>query len=326
MSVYIAYRDLAKYNFQMTLCGGPPVNPDFRFVSVKKDIYLLIFDRENYAVTKERAEQFIDEVLSKTTGSHDGLFPRDDEHNGKKTAAVIEINEDNKTTWYDFDDELMLKMLTELKDELGEPLDQRGLTNHCCPNPALPEDFELQKIYHQIYCGPDNTSPAVIRIKFPDTVTSRFWTFGNDHYVVIREGNDENKYRVPDSLIPDIKERVKELCKDPAEAYVEPGKWESYVEFGETKERICTDPDKTLELLNYIASKSEFISTSQIDTNKYYPFDSPPGNIFGMMGGMNNAMFQQPAEEKHESWPCPVCGAVNTGKFCKDCGSPGPDC
>ncbi len=157
-------------------------------------------------------------------------------------------------------------------------------------------------------------------------MTSRFWTFGNDYYVVIREGNNENKYRVPDSLIPDIKEKVKELCKDPAEAYVEPGKWESYIEFGETKERICTDPDKTLELLNYIASKSEFISTSQIDTNKYYPFDSPPANIFGMMGGMNNAMFQQPAEEKHESWPCPVCGAVNTGKFCKDCGSPGPDC
>lgn len=27
MSVYIAYRDLAKYQFQMSLCGGTPVNP-----------------------------------------------------------------------------------------------------------------------------------------------------------------------------------------------------------------------------------------------------------------------------------------------------------
>ena len=163
MSVYIAYRDLVKYRFQMTLCGGPPTNPDFRLATVKSGVYLLTCGNQDYAVTKERAEQFKDEVLSKTTGSHNGHFPMDAEHNGKTTAAVIEIYEDNKTTWYDFDDELILKMLTELKDELGEPLDRRGLINHCYPNPALPEDFELQTIYHQIYCGPDNTPPSVIR-------------------------------------------------------------------------------------------------------------------------------------------------------------------
>ena len=338
MSVYIAYRDLVKYRFQMTLCGGPPINPDFRLATVRNDIYLLTCGRDDYAVTKERGEQFKTEVLSKTTGSHDGLFPMDAEHNGKKTAAVIEINEDGRTTWYDFDDELMLKMLTELKEELGEPLDRRGLINHCYPNPALPEDFELKTIYHQIYCGPDNTPQAAIRIMFPDTVTSRLWTFGDEHFVVIREGNNENKYKVPDTLIPDIKEKVRELCREPAEAYVEPGKWESYIQFGETKEQIFTDPDKTLELLNYIASGSEFISTSQIDTNKYYPFNSPPANAFGMMGMMNMSMAQQQAANtnagqaaenqtsvKPDGWKCPMCGAFNTGKFCMECGSVGPD-
>ena len=360
MSVYIAYRDLEVYRFQMNLCGGPPINPDFRLATVRNDIYLLTCGGKDYAITRERAEQFKDEVLSKTTGSHDGSFPKNNEHNGKKTAAVIEINEDFKTTWYEFDDELMLKMLTELKDELGEPLDKRGLTNHCNPNPALPDVFELKTIYHQIYCGPDNTSPVVVRLMFPDTETSRLWTFGSEYFVVIREGLSQNKYRVPGSLIPEIKEKVRELCKDPAEAYVEPGKWESHIEFDETKETIFTDPDKTLELLNYIASKSEFDSTSQIDTNKYYPFNSPPDNVFGMIGGMNNSMFRQQAANANngqaasstpctwnckacgkkgntakfcpecgakypDEWTCPKCGAINTGKFCMDCGAPGPD-
>lgn len=339
MSVYIAYRDLAKYQFQMSLCGGTPVNPDFRLNSVGDGIYLLICDNSNYAVTKERAEQFKNEVLSKTTGSHNGLFPMVPELNGKKTAAVIQINEAGQTMWYDFDDELMLKMLTDLKDELGEPLDRRGLINHCYPNPVLPEDFELKTIYHQIYCGPDNTPQAVIRTMFPDTETSRLWSFGDEYFVVIREGLNENKYCVPDSLIPDIKDKVRELCKDPAEAYVEPGKWESYIQFGKTKERIFTEPDKTLELLNYIASKSEFDSTSQIDSKKYYPYNAQPANAFGMMGIMNMSMAQQQAAnananadqaaektaEKNNGWKCPMCGAFNTGKFCSECGSVGPD-
>ena len=41
MSVYIAYRDLVKYRFQMTLCGGPPLNPDFRLATVQNGVYLL---------------------------------------------------------------------------------------------------------------------------------------------------------------------------------------------------------------------------------------------------------------------------------------------
>lgn len=343
MSVYIAYRDLVNYNFQMTLCGGPPTNPDFRLATVQSGVYLLTCGGKDYAVTKERGEQFKNEVLSKTTGSHAGHFPMMvPEHNGKTTAAVIEITEDSNTTWYDLDDELMLKMLTDLKDELGEPLDRRGLINHCYPNPELPEDFELQTIYHQIYCAPEYTPQAVVRTMFPDTETSRLWTFGDEYFVVIREGLNENKYKVPDSLIPDIKDRVRELCKDPAEAYVEPGKWESYIQFGKTKERIFTDPGKTLELINYIASNSEFISTSQIDTSKYYPYNSPPANAFGMMGIMNNMMAQQQAAanayanaaaaqatekpaEKTDGWKCPMCGATNTGKFCTECGSVGPD-
>ena len=57
MSVYIAYRDLVKYRFQMTLCGGPPTNPDFRLATVKSGVYLLTCGNQDYAVTKERAEQ-----------------------------------------------------------------------------------------------------------------------------------------------------------------------------------------------------------------------------------------------------------------------------
>jgi len=129
-------------------------------------------------------------------------------------------------------------------------------------------------------------------------------------------------------------------CLRPAETYVEPGKWESYIQFGKTKERIFTDPGKTLELLNYIASGSEYDSTSQIDTNKYYPYNSQPLNTFGMMGMINNGMAQQQSADanaqsanantvqpaaKTDTWKCLMCGDVNTGKFCMNCGSPGPD-
>ena len=104
MSVYIAYRDLVNYQFQTNLCGGPPLNPDFRLATVQNGVYLLTCGNKDYAVTKERGEQFKEDVLSKATGSHDGYFPRETEHNCKTTAAVIEIYEDNKNTWYDFDD------------------------------------------------------------------------------------------------------------------------------------------------------------------------------------------------------------------------------
>ena len=88
MSVYIAYRDLVNYQFQTNLCGGPPLNPDFRLATVQNGVYLLTCGNKDYAVTKERGEQFKNEVLSKTTGSHAGHFPMIPELNGKTTAAV----------------------------------------------------------------------------------------------------------------------------------------------------------------------------------------------------------------------------------------------
>lgn len=362
MDIYIGYRDLAYYNSRMNVCGGTPENPDHRLYTVKDDIYLLIFCGQNYAVTKERAERFAEEVMSKSTGSHPGHFPlMITEVNGKNTAAVIEIKDDKGTICYDFDDELLLKMLTELKDECGNPLDKRGLINYCYPNPALPDDFELKTICHQIYCAPDNTPASVVRTYFPDTETSHFWILNDKAHVIIREGTNENEYSVPDDLIPEIKEKVKELCREPAEAYVDPGNWEGYIQFGKTKERIFTDPDKTLELLKYIASGSVFESTKEIDTKKFYPYHAGPGFGLGMMGFMNamplnqapNTNANPPAQqtsgpsvpgswdcaacgkkgnlakfcpecgsEKPEGWKCPSCGAVNSGRFCSDCGSP----
>ena len=66
MSVYIAYRDLVNYNFQMTLCGGPPTNPDFRLATVQSGVYLLTCGGKDYAVTKERGEQFSEESIDLT--------------------------------------------------------------------------------------------------------------------------------------------------------------------------------------------------------------------------------------------------------------------
>ena len=340
MNIYIGYRDLAYYTARMIVCGGTPENPDQRLYNFKDDIYLLTFCGQDYAVSKERVERFKDEVLSKSTGSHPGHFPMMiTEHNGKNTAAVIEIDDGQGTRYYDFDDELMLRMLTELKDECGNPLDKRGLINYCYPNPALPDDFELKTIYHQIYCGPDNTPTSVIRTYFPDTETSHFWILNDKAHVVIREGINENEYNVPDNLIPDIKEKVKELCKNPAEAYVDPGKWEAYIQFGKMKERIFTDPDKTLELLKYIASKSVFESIKEIDTKKYYPYHTNPGNAFGMMGFMNAMPLNQTpvtnvnspvqkntAPSDPDSWDCAVCGKKgNRDKFCPECGVQRPE-
>lgn len=63
-------------------------------------------------------------------------------------------------------------------------------------------------------------------------------------------------YNVSDELIQGIKEKVRQLCADPKEAYAENGAPEGFIRFGREKERIFTDPDKTLELLGWIASKS----------------------------------------------------------------------
>ena len=57
MSVYIAYRDLVTYQFQMSLCGGTPTNPDFRLATVQSGVYLLTCGGKDYAVSQERGEQ-----------------------------------------------------------------------------------------------------------------------------------------------------------------------------------------------------------------------------------------------------------------------------
>jgi len=55
-------------------------------------------------------------------------------------------------------------------------------------------------------------------------------------------------------------------------------------------------------------------------------------NAAGAAGGVNaNALYQQAAASQAaqpapaESWTCPKCGAVNTGKFCSSCGTPKPE-
>ena len=96
------YRDLEKYYFESTLCGGPPLNPDYRLASVKENIYVLTWNNKNYAVPKERAERFAEKVISGSTGKHRGFFPLVRELNGKKTAAVVEINSGTGQVYYDF--------------------------------------------------------------------------------------------------------------------------------------------------------------------------------------------------------------------------------
>ena len=90
---------------------------------------------------------------------------------------------------------------------------------------------------------------------------------------------------MPAGLISEIRSEVRELCKEPAEAYVENGSWEAFVNFGGKGDRIFTDPDKTLALLKSIASK-------------------------GVL------------KEKAPLLKCPVCGAARIeSRFCQECGA-----
>ena len=103
MSVYIGLRDLASFYASLNMCGGTFENLDTRLTTVKDDIYLLTFAGQDYAVSKERAEQFIAEVISKSTGSHPGSFPMKPALSGSGTVAVVEIPDGDEKKHYDFD-------------------------------------------------------------------------------------------------------------------------------------------------------------------------------------------------------------------------------
>jgi len=354
MYVYIGYRNLPEYLSQQNQCGGTSGNTDHRLTTAKSGVYILTFGGQNYAVSTERAEKFTEEVLSKCTDKHRGFFPLEPSYNGKKYAAVIEIHKDRDIAYYDMDEEVLLQMLTALKDESGDPLDQRGLINYCYKSPVLPEgDFELKSIFHQIYVRPDNTPVSVMQTVKPDKRTSSFWIYKDEAHVEIREENNiKNVYDVPAELIPEIMEKVRELCKDPAEAYVEDGEWESYVRFGEDgEERIFTSPDNTLALLKDIASKSVFKESEEVKGLSYYG-GAASRNAFnnfmfaglnGVQGGIQAAPVQQPAPAQQQApipQPAPApqtiqpappsenngekclyCGAPRNGnKFCTECG------
>ena len=345
MHLYIAHRNLKEHFEQNNGFGGVPYNNDYRFTSIKDGIYYLLTQNGvNWAVSKEDGEKFIEDVLSKCTGEHRGIFPFVPSLNGKETAAVIEISREvdngrRKMTEYlyhDMDDEVLFQMLEELKAKCGEPLDKAALMNYCYPNPQLPEgDFDLVTIYHGIYCKPDNRPNSVIQTIFPDKMISHFWMNKNGAFIQMRVDDNEVTSKVPSELIPEIKEKVRQLCKNPKDAYVEHGDWEGYIRFGEEEERIFTDPDKTLELLKEIASKSEFDSSEAVDTRKYYKVNKLPDGIgmsgFMAMAGLSGALPAVPAEAPSassaaqsipsNSKKCVYCGADVTGKkFCTECG------
>ena len=337
MHVYIAYRNLGFHFAQNAACGGVPTNNDYRFTPVEGGTcYLLTWENNNYAVSKEDGKKFIEEVLSKCTGEHPGFFPLVPSMDGTDEAAVVEISrnvEKNGFTreqifYCDMDAAVLLEMLEGLRAKLGAPMDERALINYLYPNAVLPDgDFDLTYIYHAIYCKEEPRAAATIQTFFPDKRASHLWTTKDGMSVEIREDDLKKTYKIPTELIPEIKEKVRELCKDPAEAFVEHGNWEGYVRFGRDKKRIFTDPDKTLALLKEIASKSEFKSAQEVDKKKYYPvggFAPKTGFMgLGMMGlGMNPAAPAAPAPAPSDGPKCKFCGAnVNGMKFCCECGS-----
>lgn len=328
MYLYIAYRNLKAHYAQNNACGGPSYNNDYRFTAICDGVYyLLTKDNMNYAVSKETGDKFIEDVKSKCIGEHPGFFPSVSSLNGNETAAVVEMSQDRNQFYYDMDDELLLQMLDDLKAKSGEPLNERELMNYCYPNPALPEgDFELCEIYHGIYFKPDNTPASVIGSFDPDKKISCLKINRNGSSIQIREGDKNVISKVPEDLIPWIKVKVRELCSEPAEAYVENGGREGYIRFGKKKDRIFTNPDKTIALLNEIASKSEYEKTEEAVNNvqvaNTFPMGAFPG--INLMGGMcvNPSVTPgQTAEPVSGGAKCSYCGADVTGKkFCTECG------
>ena len=294
MNIYIAYRDLSLHLSENTQMGRSPVNHDYRLVNVKDDIYLLIFGNEDYAVSKERAEQFIREVLSKCTGKHPGYFPLIPQLNGKRTAAVIELNNE----YYDMDDDVLLEMLDDLRMGSGEPMDERSLINYCHPSAVLPDgDYDLISIDHRIYYRPVNYSPSAIQLFVPDKQASSFWIYEGNAFVQLYMDGVTTKFNVPSDMVSRIKAQVRELCKEPAEAYTENGDWEAYMTFGKARDKIFLDPGKTIDLLKEIASES-IPSVSENKTPK--------------AAAMSNAS---------KELVCNICGTPHNGnKFCTNCG------
>lgn len=322
MNIYIAYRDLEQNFMENSMMGRQPMNLDFRFTNVKDGIYLITSGNQNYAVTRERGEQFTNDVLAKCTGKHQGLFPLMRELNGKKTAAVVEIHKEREYAYYDMDDEVLLNMLNALKEESGEPLTERELINHCYPNPPLPEgDFELDSIYHQLYFKPVYPATTAMMPPGPDKRSSFLWINQESIRVEVIENDIKSKFEVPAGLIPEIKEKARELCKEPAEAYVEDGNWESFVKFGKPGERIFTDPDKTFSLLKEIASKSTLIEQNNCPSQNMAPSPFAAQGFFQL--GMINQVPPAPAPAKPAGEDvCPVCGEHhNGGKYCCNCGT-----
>ena len=133
---------------------------------------------------------------------------------------------------------------------------------------------------------------------------------------------------MPSELIPEIKAKVRQLCEDPAEAYVEDGAFEAFVKFGEDGEKkIFTKPDETLALLKEIASKSVFKESEEVKGLSSY---GGPSLMFGFQNlGMNMMQAQQaqnpvpaPAPVPDDIERCVYCGAPRNGKkFCTECGS-----
>ena len=140
-------------------------------------------------------------------------------------------------------------------------------------------------------------------------------------------------YDVPAELIPEIKAKVRALCEDPAEAYVEDGAFEAFVKFGEDGEKkIFTKPDETLALLKEIASKSVFKESEEVKDRTFYGGASSMFAFQNLgMSGLNMMQAQQAAQEQNPMpAPAPVpddiercvyCGAPRNGhKFCTECG------
>ena len=337
MSVYIAYRDLPRYFNDQNQMGGTPFNSDIRLMTSEAGAYLLTYSGQDYAVSNERGEKFTEEVLAKCTDKHRGFFPLKPSYNGRNIAAVIEIHKDRDFAYYDMDAEELLQMLTALRDESGEPLDRKGVINHCYPNPALPEgDFFLQGIYHQKFI-PDKNSPSVIQSFTYDKVTSDFWVYDGEAHIEVREDNTKNTYDVPAELIPEIKEKVRQLCEDPAEAYVEDGAFEAFVNFGENGEKkIFTKPDKTLALLKEIASKCVFKGSEEVKGLSFYGGEASRSAFCGMFSkippDMQTAVLVSqeakavreaagPDPEPADPDRCLYCGAPRNGhRFCTECG------